>query len=74
MPVIITCSAIRIGRAFRNFSQRELAQRAGLTPHRLWQIENNVGVVREDELGRILNVLATDNASDRKPPRGGHAR
>ena len=59
-PLAFDGNAIRIGRAFKNLSQRELAQAAGLTPHRLWQIENNVGRASANELGRILGALTGD--------------
>ena len=54
-------SAIRIGRAFKNWSQRELAQAARLSSHRIWQLENNVGRASADEVGRILCAFSGEH-------------
>jgi transcriptional regulator with XRE-family HTH domain len=57
-PLALDGSAVRITRAFRNWTQRELAQRAGLTLNRVWQIENNVCKPSGDELARIFGALS----------------
>ena len=42
-------NAIQIGRAMRGWSQRDLAEAAGLTPWRIWKFENNRDTPRLEE-------------------------
>jgi transcriptional regulator with XRE-family HTH domain len=52
-----TLGMIRLARAYRGLSQRELGQRAGIHPARLWKIERGVSAPRPDELERLLRTL-----------------
>jgi len=52
-------NAIQIGRAMRGWSQRDLAEAAGLTPWRIWKFENNRDTPRLEELAAILSALST---------------
>lgn len=54
-----TMSTIRLLRAVRGLSQRELSAQSGIAPHRLWRLENHVSSPTRDELIRMLNVLST---------------
>ena len=56
---VLDGKSITIGRALRGWSQRELAQIAGLKPHRVWKLENNVSSPRPVELAKILRALST---------------
>ena len=66
---IITLSgeAIRIGRAIKGWSQRELGKRTGLTPWRVWALENSVCAQRPEEMAKILRALSA-------PRERGHGR
>ena len=73
MPIVMTGHAIKLGRAMRNMSQRQLAQATGLRIHRVWQLENDVTPPRPEELALILGALASDDS--RPAPRAaGKAR
>jgi transcriptional regulator with XRE-family HTH domain len=57
--------AIRIGRALRGLSQRELGQACGMTLWQIWQIENGVRRLRPEEVVKILGALSiTPEAKD----------
>jgi len=51
--------AIKIGRAFKGMSQRQLALATGLKIHRIFSIENDVKPPRPAELAKILRALTT---------------
>ena len=60
MPITELCGrAIQIGRALKGWSQRELGERAGIKPWRVWSIENDVLPARPNELAKILKALTT---------------
>jgi transcriptional regulator with XRE-family HTH domain len=49
-------NAIQIGLAMRGWSQRDLAEAAGLTPWRIWKFENNRDTPCLEELAAILSA------------------
>lgn len=62
---ILPGHAIKLGRAMRNLTQRQLAEAAGMKQHRLWTIENDRDRPRPDELAKILNALSTGDPTRR---------
>lgn len=52
--------SLRVVRVMKKLSQRELAQAAGITPARLWKLENGVAQPKEDELFKLLGVLTSE--------------
>lgn len=48
---------LRVGRALRRLSQREVARLASITPSRYWALENGYVAARPDELQRLAVVL-----------------
>ena len=60
MPITeLNGQAIKIARAMRGWSQRELGEKSGLKPWRIWSMENNVFPPRPNELASILKALTT---------------
>lgn len=59
-PIKVTGETIRVMRIVRGFSQRELGQRAGIAPHKVFRIEHAVDAPTEEELGKLMGVLTTE--------------
>jgi transcriptional regulator with XRE-family HTH domain len=60
-PVLGSLSGepIRIARAVRGLSQRELADACGFTTYRIWAIEHRMHRASPEDLVKIWSVLAT---------------
>lgn len=56
----VSMDSLRVVRVMKKLSQRELAQAAGITPARLWKLENGVAQPKEDELFKLLGVLTSE--------------
>lgn len=52
--------AVRIARAVRGLTQRELANASGLPMWMIWQIEHGVRQAETDEWARIWSALTTE--------------
>jgi transcriptional regulator with XRE-family HTH domain len=50
---------LRVLRALRRLSQKELGKRVGLPQSRIWQYENNYATPSPNELTKIFNALST---------------
>ena len=57
--------AIKLGRAMRGLTQRELARAARLTPRRLSALENDKSPAQPREQAKILRVLALGDMTGR---------
>ena len=51
---------VRIARAVRGLSQRELGKACGITSHRIWSIENGVYQPKPEEWAKIWGALASE--------------
>jgi len=61
MPVLeLSGKTIKIGRAMKGWSQRELGKKAGLKMWRIWALENDVYGPRPDEVEKILQALSSE--------------
>jgi hypothetical protein len=52
--------AVRIARAVRGWTQRELGVASGLPMWMIWQVENDVREVKAEEWAKIWGALATE--------------
>ena len=52
---------LHVVRAMYGLSQRDLAQRSGLSTWRIWCFENGVSRPSSDEVMRLWGVLSTEN-------------
>jgi transcriptional regulator with XRE-family HTH domain len=50
-------TVLRIARAIRRVSQRDVAQAAHIDPTRYWKIESGFILARPDEVERLMRVL-----------------
>lgn len=50
-------TALRVARAIRRVSQREVAQASHINPDRYWKIESGFVEARPDEIDRLTCVL-----------------
>ena len=56
---VMDMKSIRVVRAVRGWSQRELAQAAGLSTWRVWRIEKGVVEPSNEEMGRLWVALSS---------------
>lgn len=54
-------NAVRSLRTLRGWSQREFADLAGLSPHRLWRLENHRAIPTLDEIQKMWTALSSEN-------------
>ena len=65
MPTVAAENAVtdmkvlRRARVVRGWGQREFAEHAGLSPHRLWRLENFHGKPTLDEIQRLWTALTS---------------
>jgi transcriptional regulator with XRE-family HTH domain len=52
--------AVRIARAIRGWTQRELGEVSGLPMWMIWQIEHNLRQPKSEEWSRIWSALSTE--------------
>ena len=61
MPVVeLSGETIRIARAVRGLSQRQLGQACGLALWQIWQIENGVRQPKPEEWAKIWGALSSE--------------
>ena len=59
-PIKVDGNVIRVLRVVRGLSQRELGQRAGIAPHKVFRIEHVLDTPTEEELSKLMGALTTD--------------
>jgi len=55
-----TGEAIRIARAVRGLSQRQLGQACGFTIYKIWSFENRVRQPKPEEWAKIWDALTSE--------------
>jgi transcriptional regulator with XRE-family HTH domain len=53
-------TSIRVGRAVKGWSQRELAQACGFTIYKIWSFENRVRRPKPEEWAKIWGALTSE--------------